>query len=901
MLHCQYHRAGVARWSGRLWCSAERDTMASQQAGATPIAVEEWLNSRPSWLRAAALALIQSRRMPSDSELDELASHCLAEATNRLREPAPSLEAGMIAGTPGAAGLRVDRVFDINGVNALGSRANLQLTEADLAIVYGPNGSGKSGYARLMKHLCGARIAGTIHDDVFRPDRTEASATVELRALSGGDPAAEVTVHHWTARQGPLSALKSVPVFDSATAVEFGESPSAATHTPRSMRFVSSLIRISDQVAENLRQRAKLLVSQMPALPADLAGTPTEDALKQLLQPATSQATIAAACHFTAEERAEQVDLAAALAQPNPTVAHAKILSDLSRLEKVKSWGTRLEAALSADIVAKIVAARVDSATKREAATAHAGAFFRGLPLSGVAEDAWRQLWEAAAAYSNTRAYPGHTHPNTAEGSRCVLCQQLLDAEARSRLQGFGDFVQSRLESTAAMAEKQYAELLAALPNSPDPETWASILQEVQLDLQTGESLRRAIEAQLAALKIAVDRTQVPAADWRVWHLALQARTSTLVAQRDALAALIDEEGRAAKNARLVALKGKEWLANHESLIAVEVARLRQCAEIEGALRLASTNALTTKNNEIGRLELARGFCHRFNDEMRRLGGHRLPVIMSHRSQGKGTVAFCVELRDPQRRIHNKDVLSEGEQRVVALAAFLADATGTDRSLPIIFDDPISSLDQRFEESVADRLVELAQSRQVLVFTHRLSLMVLLQNSAKKGAELDGMKARVRVLSIARYGAETGIPSLIDVFSMRPKEGFARVIQDAHEAKKRDNALREAVLKSACSNFRILVERSVEHHLCSGVVMRFRREVQTMNKLTRLTAIRPEDCSLIDRMMTKYSAYEHSQSIETPTWLPEPEELIEDTETMMEWIKRFDKHAEDVVARKAAR
>lgn len=104
--------------------------------------------------------------------------------------------------------------------------------------------------------------------------------------------------------------------------------------------------------------------------------------------------------------------------------------------------------------------------------------------------------------------------------------------------------------------------------------------------------------------------------------------------------------------------------------------------------------------------------------------------------------------------------------------------------------------------------------------------------------------------------------------------------------------LKELALKAACSNFRILVERSVEDDLCSGIVVRYRREIKTLNKLKRLNAITQEDCALIDGMMTKYSAFEHSQSMDTPSWLPEPDVLLADVQAMLDWTKEFNKRAE---------
>ncbi|CAE6816883.1 hypothetical protein CFBP6600_32360 [Xanthomonas arboricola pv. corylina] len=265
---------------------------------------------------------------------------------------------------------------------------------------------------------------------------------------------------------------------------------------------------------------------------------------------------------------------------------------------------------------------------------------------------------------------------------------------------------------------------------------------------------------------------------------------------------------------------------------------------------------------------------------------------MAHRAVGKGAFTFYIELKDATGGVKNREILSEGEQRIVTLAAFLADATGLTQGLPVIFDDPISSLDQRYEEAVAKRLVDLAEHRQVIVFTHRLSLMVLLQNAAEQRAKLDQPAVKVSVESIARDGSRTGMPAQINTFSLKPQSGFGQMVGNIGQLKKLDAPLKELALKAACSNFRILVERSVEDDLCSGIVNRYRREIKTLNKLKRLNAITPADCALIDGMMSKYSAFEHSQPTDTPSWLPEPDDLLADVQAMLDWTKEFNKRAE---------
>lgn len=143
------------------------------------------------------------------------------------------------------------------------------------------------------------------------------------------------------------------------------------------------------------------------------------------------------------------------------------------------------------------------------------------------------------------------------------------------------------------------------------------------------------------------------------------------------------------------------------------------------------------------------------------------------------------------------------------------------------------------------------------------------------------------------------MPAQINTFSLKPQSGLNQMISSIGQLKKLDPPLKELALKAACSNFRILVERSVEDELCSGVINRYRREINTLNKLQRLSAITPADCALIDGMMTKYSAFEHSQPTDTPSWLPGPDELLKDVQDMLEWCKEFGKRAETAAKPKA--
>ena len=90
-----------------------------------------------------------------------------------------------------------------------------------------------------------------------------------------------------------------------------------------------------------------------------------------------------------------------------------------------------------------------------------------------------------------------------------------------------------------------------------------------------------------------------------------------------------------------------------------------------------------------------------------------------------------------------------------------------------------------------------------------------------------------------------------------------------------------------CKEIRILVEKSVEDCLLNGVVSRFRREIQTKNKVEKLANIEKEDCSFIDKMMTIYSYYDHPQPDDSPLQEFSIEDIEKDMQEFTEWLKKL--------------
>jgi hypothetical protein len=93
--------------------------------------------------------------------------------------------------------------------------------------------------------------------------------------------------------------------------------------------------------------------------------------------------------------------------------------------------------------------------------------------------------------------------------------------------------------------------------------------------------------------------------------------------------------------------------------------------------------------------------------------------------------------------------------------------------------------------------------------------------------------------------------------------------------------------KGICSDLRITLERLVECTLLNEVILRFRRSVTTKGRLSKLAKIGPDDCKMIDDLMTEYSKYEHSQPGEAPVTPPLPAKLDADLKKLKAWHEEF--------------
>ncbi len=216
--------------------------------------------------------------------------------------------------------------------------------------------------------------------------------------------------------------------------------------------------------------------------------------------------------------------------------------------------------------------------------------------------------------------------------------------------------------------------------------------------------------------------------------------------------------------------------------------------------------------------------CTALNNELKELEAQRLEVEFA-RKGGFGSQPHFLKLTKAPKGTKVEDVLSEGEHRCLGIAAFLAELGQADHKSAIVLDDPVSSLDHKYRNAVAKRLVQEAKTRQVIIFTHDLAFLYELDRAATE--------IQVPLLSheVARTPEGTGVPVITGVRpETLPVKKLVKYIKEQAEEVATLDELDPERRRRVVECYDLIktgYERVVEEVILQGVVRPFDKAVHT--------------------------------------------------------------------------
>lgn len=855
-----------------------------------------WAQGLPAWQGDAIRRLFVMQTL-STEDLEDLfallkTEHGIPDPKNRIAKKIDSVQTPSVT-QPNAPNVLL-AMKNLRHVNAIAENHRLSFSPQGLTVIYGDNGSGKSGYSRVLKRACRARDqTEAIHPNAHLP-AGQAGIAEAVFELNINGITKNIT---WNNSKPPPEELSSLAIFDARCARAYLDEEDDFAYVPYGLDILEELARVCKHIDSLIRNELAQNTIDKTVFDFIRSQTTRVGALINSLSANTKSSEVEDLAILSEIELSRRDELERSLKADNPKEKATQLRLRSTRIGRIAKIATEKLALVDKAVETKL-RVLVDAHLTTKAAAELATQTFKedATLLPGTGGEAWKKLFEAARTFC-MEALPDKTFPHLGTDAQCPFCQQPLN-EGADRLLRFEKFIQNESEKKAQACKKAFSDEYKVFTEKTlvlglDEELFAEIgVLDKALAAATRDFEKALVNRQNTIKtactsnewdKIAPEPTS-PAAP-------LQALANRLTQEADNLDKASDEKARSAMQAEFNELDARLKLAKMKPTVLAVIEKLILQDKLNKCLGAVKTNAISLKSKELSEKVISRELADALNKEFKELGAGNLQVsLQSHSEKGKTLHKLKLEL--PQVK-NLGDILSEGEQRAIAIGSFLAEVNIGGGTGGIIFDDPVSSLDHERRERVARRLVHEAIKRQVIIFTHDLYFLCILMDEAKQS----GVNCLPQ--SLWQKQKEFGIPDFnIPFGGMETKARIGALRNNQQEITKLyrngDKTKYQEETINAYRQLRNTWERAVEEVLFRNVVLRFRKGVSTQ----RLAGVVVEhtDYATIDQGMTKCSNFSHDNAILSGvTAIPDPDELLADINTLDKWRLQVEQRTTEII------
>lgn len=817
--------------------------------------VLDWSNSSlKPWQQDAARRLFQNAL--DNGALDDLyamlkSSVGLADPHDRQPIPLNKAHLPVVATKEDAAILLT--LKDAKNVNRLATGQILPFSKKGITVVYGGNGSGKSGYSRVLKRACRARDT---NEDVRPNALDKAAANAIPEASFDIEQGGKASTVKWQRNAHGPSELATIAVFDTHCARAYLDLQQEIAYLPYGLDVVENLAQVVlPKILEKLNAEIAATSTTKEAF-NHLTGTTKVSALIDSLSEKTKAAEVEVLAQLSEEETTRMGELDRTLSEADPKTKAKELRLAIGRMNALK---TKVET--SANWVKNEAMQKLrnmdDEAEKAFAAEAEAANALRAgeALLSGTGDVLWKALFEAAKEFSLGAAYPEKDFPHVHVGSKCVLCQQDVSEDAASRLKRFDEYVQHNVAKVAADKRTARATAIRKIENASLSIDYKDYVEELN-------HLDPSVVAEIAEFDTAVISRQkwmLMAQKLHAWDeipefpidpcVKLKAITDTLTTQAETYDKATDDKQKLLLKTEFAELKARTALAPHKDTVLALIDRMKIKALLNRCKDDLKTKPISDKAKEFATNAVTMPLRQALKEEFAALGvAHMAPRLDESVERGKMRHKLALDIVVPAQI---RDILSEGEQRAIALGCFLAELRTGGHGGGIVFDDPVSSLDHFRRQNVARRLVEEAKARQVIIFTHDTSFLGELRDLI----EQTGVEHLIHHLEWQGENSgkvESGLP-----WEHKSYKDRIDKLQKAQSAlvgagwPPYPNGEQSAAMRRVYSLLRATIERVIQDLIFNGVVVRYRDWIRVTPNLSKVVGFTKGECDEIERLYQK--------------------------------------------------
>lgn len=858
----------------------------------------DWVESKPSFWQVAVDRLIRNNQL-TETDVSELKEICKVDfGLSDFEFDAVDFDdlRNFADNSTNDENIILSKITNIRNINALSNSSELGFAPSGLTIVYGDNGSGKSSFVSILKHSCNTRgLKPIINANLYDPSYTGKDRKADIEYTADGINFTTVNLINEKVSE---NTLKKIDVFDTFSANHYIESEDEIAFIPQGLFFVEKLAR----VVKNIETQLNLEFSNpsMQKFDYELLEVPEGTTAKLFLDSLNADSTLdelrdESKWSATKNERIKAIEKEIAeLKVTDPKKSLKSNEEKIKRFDILINKYQILENNLTGQKLNNLKLILNDFCTAKKALEESSNTAFSDLPIKGVGNNAWRILWESARKFYNESTQT-ESFPDVSDNSNCPLCLQDLDEQARERFTRFEEFVKNDIQMIFDKAKEKY-DLTIEILNSLD----FNFEDQEPTSLELNELIENYSEKQAEYLNVLLKQKEYIVGLFNsmktietINDIVIDDTAKTLI---QTLNKSLSEKNEKLKDQsidkdlelllkELNQLNGTKKIYEHKPKLGREIYRQKKIVLLNQCISKCNTRTITTLSNELTTRYINQNLKQNFKKELSKLGFKNIKIETETKGQSGKQYHYLRLDENNSNNIALKDILSEGEHRCISLATFFSELSISEHKSAIVFDDPVSSLDHKWRNKIAKRIAEEALERQVIVFTHDITFLLMIQEHS------ESLNCALDIKSLTRKKKETGLIASNPPWDALPVGKRIGLLKSAYQQlEKIERTETEELYKERAKvlygKLRETWERFIEEVFLNGAVQRFGRAIQTQ-RLSKVIGLTNDDYSIVEANMSKCSIYftGHDTAGALIEEMPDSDEFLTDLKILEDYVK----------------
>lgn len=613
--------------------------------------------------------------------------------------------------------LTIKQLTHVSGINALKNNQSIKFSK-DCNILYGMNGSGKSSYFRILNEVVGGNEQKEILANIYLDNPQPISVYIDYSLGTNSNQL------NWNNTSRAISPFYIIRVFDSSylNGLLSKREVDSTLVEPFGLNLFSYIIDTIDKFKKKLSDEIQIINNKKPNINNENFSLQFKSFFEQSFLNDTQQKIIENKYDFSDEDNKKLNELKTEyqnLSQQNiqdkiklETTKYSeintikKLIEDVSKninpyIEKVKNT---LELYKKYELESNEFKKQIE--------------VLKTLPSTD--SDKWKSFITNASIYSKDVEDSDKT---------CIYCRQPLANTALDIVQAYSKYLNNESEVQLNNTSKNIQIINKAIEQiNFMPQINQEIKNLFKTTLMTNESrticktiidfyklfkqLKNNLLISLSNKILNENLTLLNYSDLVTNIDDILKKMSVNINKLESDNETKEEELKKLSNS-IAPLEEHKSISEQKERIKEWIILANQIQVLNTKTNTINTRALSTLSKEAHDNLLTENLKNKFEEELQAIGFKNLKVSLENAGVSKGKSQTKLSLHKTNKI---SSILSEGEQKAVALSIFIAEARMQSQNNPIIFDDPVNSLDHRIASNFANRLLEL--ENQIIVFTH---------------------------------------------------------------------------------------------------------------------------------------------------------------------------------------